>query len=391
MRRNVRLLEIQDVMMSAIFIIPVLVPYFRDEIGLSFQQFLLSEAFFAVAVVTLEVPSGWISDVWKRKHVLVLSTVFWILGFAVLMIADSLAVAIFSQFIMGIAVSLLSGTNSALLYDTLLAIGEENKFARFEGRRRGFSLYAVAGASLCGGFLYEIDTQLPIILGICTACVGLVAAMFIVEPPRNKSAVQHHPIADMLITMRYALHGHAMVGMIIISAATLFCSTKLIMWMQQPYYMALEIPEAMFGILMAIGYGLGGLASHINHLIEETFSNFKTIVLAWSIALFVCIGSAVSLGLHGVALLMVGGSFIYGAAFPRVQDAINKRVGSERRATILSTANLLRELSFVPLSLAVGWSVSHHGVTGGLYGIVLWLLLSGICLVVWAFLRKGKE
>lgn len=390
MRRNIRLLEIQDIMMSAIFIVPVIVPYYRDEIGLTFQDFLIGQTFFAITVIALEVPSGWVSDIWKRKHVAVLSTVFWILGFLVLLMADNLFMAIASQVIMGIAISLLSGTNSAILYDTLLALGEEKRFIRLEGRRKGFGFYSVAAASLLGGFLYELHTQLPIILGIITASLGLLAAFFMVEPVRNKTTMHKNPLKDMLMTMRYALHGHSVVGMIIVFAATLFCATKLIMWVQQPYYMALRIPESMFGVLMAVGYLLGGLASHINHLIAKYLSNFKAIICAWSLGVLVCLGSAMAVGLHGIALLMIGGSFIYGASFPRVQDAINKCVGSERRATILSTANLLRELSFVPLALAVGWSVEHYGVSGGLYTIVVWLSLSGICLAAWA-IKRTKE
>ena len=56
--RNIRLLELQDILQGMLFVVPVIVPYYRDEIGLSFQDFLIGQAVFAFIAVALEVPSG---------------------------------------------------------------------------------------------------------------------------------------------------------------------------------------------------------------------------------------------------------------------------------------------------------------------------------------------
>lgn len=380
--RNIRLLEIEEISRSMLFILPVMVPYFRDRIGLDFQEFMMTEAIFAFFVVALEVPSGWLSDIWRRKYVMILSGIFWIMANVLLLIADNLALAIASQISFALAISLVSGTNSALLYDTLLVLGREDEFARLEGRRKGFGFYFLAAASLVSGFLYEIHIMLPLIVSSIVPLAGVLASCLLIEPERYKSAVQGHPIADMIATMKYALHGHAVVGLIILTAASLFVGTKLMMWMQQPYYMQLGLPEISFGILAAVGYGLGGFASHINHLIEGRLGNIRAMIAGLVIVLIVCIGAGVVVGYHGVFLLMLGGSLVYGALMPRVNDAINKRVDSSRRATILSTCNLLRETFFVPLGLMVGWLVTQYGVGGGLYGIAAWLVIAAIIVTI---------
>jgi hypothetical protein len=95
-------------------------------------------------------------------------------------------------------------------------------------------------------------------------------------------------------------------------------------------------------------------------------------------------------GLHGIALLMIAGSFIFGAASPRINEAINVRVGSERRATILSTASLLRQLAFIPMGLVIGALIDRQGVDAGLYGVAAWLMGSGVFLVLWALRRNGR-
>src|SRR5688572_14890534 len=154
--RNIRLLELHSVFLNALFCVPVLIPFYRDEIGLSFRDFLIGESVFAAVLILLEVPSGWLSDIWKRKHVLALSSVFWIVGLSILLLAENLLHAVLAQGIIGVSVSLFSGTNSAMLYDTLLAEGRTEEYSRLEGRRQGVGLYTVALTGIGGGFLYDL-------------------------------------------------------------------------------------------------------------------------------------------------------------------------------------------------------------------------------------------
>ncbi len=388
MSRNVRLLELYNICLSALFIMPVMIPYYRDQIGLSFQDFLIGEAIFAGVVVALEVPSGWLSDVWKRKHVLTLSCVFWMAGFGFMLAADDFTMAVISQVVIGVAVSLFSGTSSALLYDTLLAEGRESAYSRLEGRRFGVGLYSIALASIAGGFMYDVHPDLPLIATIAITVPAVIACLMIVEPPRYKSAVQGHPLKDMAVTIRYAIHGHAEVGFIIIFAGLLFGGTKMIMWSQQPYYMALQLPEYYYGLLMAVGFMLSGLSGQLAHRLDGHVSNLRALTIALLVAFGICVLAGGAIGYHGVGLLMIGGSFLYGMAAPRVSNAINQRVESDRRATILSVVNLLRELCFIPLSLLAGYAVTRGGIGQGLHVIAGWMMLAGLFIGLWAIRRR---
>lgn len=389
-RKNIRLLQAYTILTNMSFVIPVILPYYRDEMGLDFQDFLIGEACFAAVVVLLEVPTGWISDVWHRKYTLALGALFDMLGYLCLVVGDSLIWAILGQSIIGVGISLISGTNSALLYDTLLDEGRTGEYRRLEGLRGGSGFYSVAAASIAGGFLYTADHHLPLYLSLVTLALAFVMAMMMVEPARHKKRPEKHPVADMVDTARYALHGHADVGIIILFAAMLFCSTKLIMWSQQPYYIAMGLPESLFGILMACGFFLAGFSSQMGHKLDGRVGSVSMMTVAWAVAVTVCVAASLHKGWVSVGLLMVGGSCLYGIAFPRVSEAINARVSSERRATILSTQGLMTSLFFIPVSTMMGWISEGHGVSGALLGITGWLCLAGLCLAL-LVVKKGRR
>ena len=385
-KRNIILLQVFTALQSTCFLLPVIVPYYRDAIGLDFHAFLIGEAVFSAVVIAMEVPTGWLSDTWRRKHTMCLGMGFYVLGYLLLYFAGSLLTAAGAQGLIGVGVSLISGTINALLYDTLAEGGRVHEFRRLEGRRHGTGFYALAASSLIGGFLYSIDPHLPLRLSLVTYVVGMVVALFLHEPLREKQAVEKHPLADMLATLRYALHGHKEVAGIILFCMTLFSATKLMLWSQQPYYALLGLPEHWYGMLMAGGFALSGAAGHLGHLVDGRMSNRAVfrLMLGMSVGAFALAG--LWPGLHGVALLLFG-SLMYGFGWPRIQDAINKRVSSGRRATILSAATLMINTLFIPLSLVYGAAADRYGIAAVLAGMGLYLLVAGCACL---FLIRGR-
>ncbi|MDE1152306.1 MAG: MFS transporter [Micavibrio sp.] len=388
--RNIRLLEAHAVCVNMSFIIPVIMPFYRDQMGLSFQDFLLGESAFAATLVLLDVPCGWLSDAWKRKHVLALSTLLELMGYGLLLFCHSLPMAALAQSIIGVGICLLNGTNTSILYESLMAEGREGEYRKREGRRAGLGLYSVAVASVLGGLMYPYAHQLPIMLTVCVFGLGVVIATQLDEPQRHKRRPEKHPVLDVIETTRYAL-AHPQVGFIIFFAAVMFCSTKMIMWSQQSYYMALGLRESVFGILMAVGFCLGGLSSQLAHKLDGRVSSMKVLVAVWATAVLVCLLAAAHVGWTGVALLMIGGTCLYGVAAPRVSEAINRHVDSGRRATVLSTQSLLVSLMFIPVSTILGKVSSAAGVQMALVTIACWLGVAGFSLAFWCISRRRRK
>ena len=375
-RRNQALLTAHNGLHALLFVMPVLVLYYRDVIGLGFREFLIGEVLFSSIIVAMEVPSGWLSDIGKRKLVLMAGSVCEIVGFALLLNASSFAETLVAQGSLGIGVSLVSGTNTALLYDTLLQYRQQKHFRRMEGLRHGMGLYVIGLASLAGGFLYTIDPRLPLLLTIGAYGVAAIAACLTVEPARLKQPVRRNPLVDMAATIRFALRGHPEIALLILFCGVLFGTTQAGVWIQQPYYIARDVPEHAFGMLACVGFLMAGIASHFGHALEKRIPRMAAFCLILYGVAFSYLLSGLAPGFWGVGLLFLS-SIAYGFGMPLIQDVINARVESSRRASIVSTANLAGRLFFIPLGAVVGQAVDHYGIDTAIVLMGAYLALAG--------------
>lgn len=390
-QRNTRLILMMQSCQSAIFFLPVLILYYQAELGLSFKDFMIIEAMFCATIILMEVPSGWLSDLWSRKRTLAAGLAFTSMGFAQLLFADGFWDAALSEVFTGIGISLISGTNSAMLYDSLLQDKRQDDYRKLEGLRHGTGLYALAFAALVGGFLYQLDHHLPVLMTVIGQAVGMICALLMIEPVRDYKEAEKHPLADMLETMKFALHGHKEIAGIILFATVIFTSTKIMLWVQQPYYQLLELPEVWFGVLTATGFLLGGLGGHLGHKLDGHVRN-RTMFLFMLVTIVSACLIAGTVKSVGVIPLLLVGSVMWGFGWPRVQSAINMRVSSERRATILSTASLMVSLAFIPIGSAMGLAAGAWGIQDALLGLGLFILAGGsFSLGLFVFNARRKE
>ncbi len=390
-KRNLRLIDAYTIGTNMIFVLPVLLPYYRDQIGIGFREFLIGESAFAAIIVLCDVPTGWISDRWQRKNAQAMGIFFSMIGYGVLLFAHNFFMAVLAQATIGIGISLCNGTNTAILYDSLLSVGREREYRRREGRRQAICMYTIAISSIVGSLLYPLHHQLPLVAQLAAFACAFLASCLLDEPERHRRVSERHPVMDVIATIKYAVHGHAEIGFVILSAAALFASTKLIMWSQQPYYMMIKVPEAWYGMLMAVGFMLGGLSSHLGHLIDGRISAQRALMCIWIMTILICLGASMNPGWHGVVLLMMGGSCIFCLASPRINEVINNNVDSSRRATVLSTQSTMVSLVFIPLSNVMGIVSKHWGIQAVLVAVALWLCLAGMCLGLLALSRRKAD
>src|SRR5262249_46362692 len=110
-------------------VIPVCVPYLATH-GITMRQFMERQAIFAIVILCGEVPSGLLSDLWGWKKALLVGSTLKGVSFSILPLWSSYEGFLVYHLMMGIALSMISGGDVALLYDSHLAAGGEKSGER---------------------------------------------------------------------------------------------------------------------------------------------------------------------------------------------------------------------------------------------------------------------
>lgn len=384
-KRNIFLIQLYTIGWNAMFLLPVILTYYKAQMGLGFQQFVLAEVFFSAVVMALEVPSGWVADIWGRKTALLIGVGFMFIGWAMLLIPHGgFWLAAGAQGVIGVGISLKSGTDTAFIFETLQAADQAHLSRAQIGLQRALSMYSCAVSALIGGVLYAWHPAAPLHATLICLVVSLMAALALDEPARHTAPVDQNPLRDIAVTIRETVIKKRDLGILMLGAALLFGSTKYVVWAQQAYWEEMHLAPSTKGLLFALGAGIGGLAGHYGHRIEHRFGYKKTFAAIWAGLCTAWLFAGVHLGWAGVWGLYLGSvSFCIGG--PALEDAINQRVSSERRATVISTSSLLNNLIFLPVGSIASWVAEHHGVQNslltlsgfhiamGLIGAALWL------------------
>jgi len=173
-------------------------PWFRAANGLVFWQaiwFLYIQqelsaaeaiAFYAIYDITttlFEVPSGYMSDRVGRRKTLIASAVAGIIAASLQAWGGAFWVFALGNICLGISAAFLSGTDTALLYESLAAEDRKDEVERHELVAWRFSFGAFALSAVLGGLLWRIDPSVPYIATALAFCLSLSLAWRFAEPP----------------------------------------------------------------------------------------------------------------------------------------------------------------------------------------------------------------
>lgn len=336
LERNIRILHWLSVD-ALLFAGAVIIAYEMHEIGLSLTQILMGEAVFALTILLFEIPTGMFSDLVSRKQTLFLAQIFFFSGVIVFALATEFWHVIVSQILTGIAVATVSGTDSAMLYDTLKALGREHEHKKIWGSIKSFQLIVIAVGQATGGFVATMGLRIPILLCIPISLFTLVMVLQLVEPPRQKND-RSQLISHMKSALRFVLF-HRVMFFLIFAAVFVTLSRKITLQTLNPYWEMIQTPIIYWGLLMAAFNIIAAVVAKKAHLIQEKLGSLHSFFLMYTFWI---------VGFLMLAFVHVGLAFLwpmlhwmlrpFGDIF--FADEINKRTASSHRATVLSLSNL---------------------------------------------------
>ena len=241
LRRNLPKLMLLNGSWMFLVVIPIVVPFYQSH-GLSMQEIYWLQSIFALATVVLELPTGYAADLLGRKNSLVIASVFAGLGFTTLAQMSSFSGFVVFELLMALSVAFFSGSDVALIYETLERLPHPPEAAlRAMGRKLFFSQMGETLAALLGGALVVISLQLPAKVNALTGWLPLLVALTLYEPPsRRMSRTRHRDnlahVARSLFA-RGPLLRQVLLNLVVYSTATLIA-----VWAFQAYWLELGVP-----------------------------------------------------------------------------------------------------------------------------------------------------
>ncbi|MCG8566438.1 MAG: MFS transporter, partial [Desulfobacterales bacterium] len=164
---------------------PILYLFYQEN-GLATQDLFILKAVYSISIFVLEVPSGYFGDIWGRKNSMVLGSVLGFIGFALYCISQDFWAFLACEIILGAGQSFISGSDSALLYDTLKEKGAEKEYLKIEGRLISAGNFGEAVAAPLGVAIAAFSLRMPFYFQAAVAFMAIPAALTLVEPRRRK-------------------------------------------------------------------------------------------------------------------------------------------------------------------------------------------------------------
>ena len=89
-------------------------------------------------------------------------TILSFVGYLLFCFYDTFHIFCIAEILIGIGASMISGSDSALLYDTLIETKNKQEYTKIEGRNYAIGNFSEATAGILGGFLAVSSIYLPI-------------------------------------------------------------------------------------------------------------------------------------------------------------------------------------------------------------------------------------
>jgi MFS family permease len=339
---------------------PIIWLFYADN-GMTISDLLIIQSIYSITIAIIEIPSGYVADVLGRRNSLIIGTFCGVIGMTIYAFSYSFHGFLSAALCLGIGQSFISGSDTAMMYDTLLSLKRSNEFIKIEGRTISIGNFAEAFAFVAGGLLAEISLRTPFYGQIVIAFIGFIVALTLREPTTHRlKDGQAKPWQNIKHIIKYSLFDNITLRHFILYSSIIGAATLTMAWFSQPFFMSLGISSTFaFGIIGAVLNIAVAIPSLYAHQIEK---NIKTGKLFTLILIFISFGYFImgsSTSVYGLVVLLIF-NITRGIATPVLKDYMNRHIPSEMRATVMSIRSFITRIIFSTTAPFLGYVADKY-------------------------------
>jgi len=324
--------------------------------GMNLFQIGLLEGIFHITGMLTEIPSGAMADLFGRKKSLIVGRIF---------LTISCIVMLFSQSFMGFAIGFIlhawsynfnSGSEEALVYDSLKLIGKEDSYLKTNSRINFTIEVSQAIAIVTGGVLAEISYSWCYFICIVIAVLCFLPLVFMTEPPVKREITVKEKLGVMLarhfITSWKIVKDDKRILFIVVYYSIIFTEFTVLLFYSQQFFQNHGLNKIQISIIMLFaGFSACGgalFSETLYRILKNRIAKFG----AYGIVLCLLIFGLDNLYLGAMALIIA--SFFNSVLYPVQSSILNAMIPSEQRATLISLNSMVFSIVMVLVFPLVG-------------------------------------
>jgi MFS family permease len=372
--QNINLYKWYVLFAEPLFWGPILIQAIMNLGKMTLPQIYFLEGIVMLLIILLNIPTGALADIIGRKKTLIIGQVFLLLSFLGFAFMSEPWHVWTSNALWAIGYSFQTGSDHALIYQTLKKTGQEKLFTQIEGKFVGSRYILIACCSLLVGPLAKIDLRLPLYCCLPFVAIPLVISFFLKE----ERVINGYSAKKQLETLKQGtlfVFRKPEVWWIVGFVSLIGGASKIWFFTYNPYFEGVGVKIQYYGVVFFLLNLAAWFFSHHASNIENRFSERFCII-----GMICCIGLPILLmGIFPfwfMTSLVLIQNIVRGFMRPFTSNFINRHIDSEDiRATALSTKSTF-EGAFGFLSLM------GFGLLNSSLGLFNSMILLGIIVLV---------
>lgn len=359
------------------FYIPIFT-FFLLAKDVSLSAVIISQVFYSLFTFLGEVPTGILADKFGQKKSIFLGYSLEALGVALVLIFPSTLGLYIAYSLRGVAGSFLSGSEEALLFESVKQSGKNN-FQKIYGQFLSNEEIGFIVSTALAGLAYQglgSRSFIPLIIltSICLLGAGL-GSLFLKDYKTTSPDAEGAGMFSLLKESFTLIRRNKTIFTLTVIGILTLSGEYFIQAVYQPHFELNHVPAFWVGAALSIGTLLSVIATRNVHWLEKYLSLEKILLM-----LYLLLGTSYILMAYLLhPIFLVGLYIVMNALFnlhtPIVSDYINARTKSSIRTTVLSGISFIRRF----FQLFITWIL---GVSVGAFGIQTSLVLQGVYLIL---------
>ncbi|MDV4149556.1 MFS transporter [Clostridium sp. AL.422] len=315
--------------------------------GMTLVQIGLLEGIFHITGFLSEIPTGALADLFGRRKIMIIGRVVSLISAIIMLFSNS-----FLGFAIGFILSawgynLNSGSEEALIYDTLKTLKREEEYLKLNGRINLIIEVSQGLAVFIGGLLSQIDFSISYITAIIIGIFSLTISFKFVEVDIREEHEQRMSLINHFKTSINLLKNSNFLFNILMFFPIIYTFSAIIYFYGQQFLSDAGYSRISISIIFLFNGVLSSIGSIISHKIYRRFKNMGWLTISMMISFLIILMGLLPEKLSILIFLLIG--FLTAILQPISSKLINSIVKSEQRATIISAESMFYSLMMIIL------------------------------------------